>query len=238
MVNRITKIQVLHSKENVIPSVNILDDGVIAINNNKDKEKIFFKGDDGTSVISFDPTKKIMELVDQKINDTDIGELQKQIDIINGSDNVNGSFSNADKILENKLTPLISNKIEKISGNKGVKVTQSLDTNNNKIVAIEAIVKSSDLVLSIDDVSGITSTIKMNISGNTISLLGKNDTVISTIVIPVQVNFTFTSTDGINLVDTNGDVTANLKVDPNPNNRLELSNAGIFNSKIINCGNY
>ena len=77
----------------------------------------------------------------------------------------------------------------------------------------------------------------MNISGNTISLLGRNDMVISSIVVP-GMNLTFTSTDGIDLTNTNGDVTANLKIDSNPDNRLELGNNGLFSSRIINCGNY
>lgn len=50
-------------------------------------------------------------------------------------------------------------------------------------------------------------------------------------------NLTFTSTDGIDLTNTDGDVTASLKIDSNPDNRLELGNNGLFSSRIINCGN-
>lgn len=138
--------------------------------------------------------------------------------------------------MEDKLTPLINNKVQQINAGKGIKVTESV-VNDVKSVLIETVVKSNDLVLSVDATSGITSTIKMNISGNTISLLGRNDMVISSIVVP-GMNLTFTSTDGIDLTNTNGDVTANLKIDSNPDNRLELGNNGLFSSRIINCGNY
>lgn len=138
--------------------------------------------------------------------------------------------------MEDKLTPLVNNKVQQINAGKGIKVTESV-VNNVKSVLVETVVKSNDLVLSIDATSGITSTIKMNISGNTISLLGRNDMVISSIVVP-GMNLTFTSTDGIDLTNTNGDVTANLKIDSNPDNRLELGNNGLFSSRIINCGNY
>lgn len=67
-----------------------------------------------------------MKLVDQKIQDTDIGHLQDQIDIINGGDNVNGSFAHADKVLEDKLTPLVNNKVQQINAGKGIKVTESV----------------------------------------------------------------------------------------------------------------
>lgn len=138
--------------------------------------------------------------------------------------------------MEDKLTPLINNKVQQINAGKGIKVTENV-VNDVKSVLIETVVKSNDLVLSVDATSGITSTIKMNISGNTISLLGRNDMVISSIVVP-GMNLTFTSTDGIDLTNTNGDVTANLKIDSNPDNRLELGNNGLFSSRIINCGNY
>lgn len=240
MASKTTKIQVLHSNSPIVPSLDKLDEGVIAINNRKDKEKIYFKGEvdeSGTNrIVEFDPTSTIMKLVDQKIQDTDIGHLQGQIDIINGGDNVDGSFAHADKVLEDKLTPLINNKVQQINAGKGIKVTESV-VNDAKSVLVETVVKANDLVLSVDATSGITSTIKMNISGNTISLLGRNDMVISSIVVP-GMNLTFTSTDGIDLTNTNGDVTANLKIDSNPDNRLELSNNGLFSSRIINCGNY
>lgn len=240
MANKITKIQVLHSNFPIAPSVDKLDDGVIAINNRKDKEKIYFKGEvDETGknkIVEFDPTSAIMKMVDEKIKDTDIGHLQEQIDIINGSSSVDGSFEHADKVLEDKLTPVINNKIESVNAGKGIKVTENV-TGNSKSVTIETVVKSNDLVLSLDNVSGITSTIKMNISGNTISLLGRNDMVISSIVVP-GMNLTFTSTDGITLTNNNGDITANLKVDPNADNRLSIGNNGLFSSRIINCGNY
>lgn len=239
MASKTTKIQVLHSNFPTAPSLDTLDEGMIAINNRKDKEKIYIRGEvdiDGTTkIVEFDPTSNIMKMVDEKIKDTDIGGLQDQIDIINGSSSVDGSFEHADKILENKLTPVINSKIESVNAGKGIKVTESVS--NNKSVLIETVVKSNDLVLSIDNVSGITSTIKMNISGNTISLIGRNNMVISSIVVP-GMNLTFTSTDGIDLSNNNGDITANLKVDPNTDNRLTLGNNGLFSSRIINCGNY
>lgn len=240
MANKTTKIQVLHSNFPIVPSLDKLDEGVIAINNRKDKEKIYFRGEvdesGTTKIVEFDPTATIMKLVDQKIQDTDIGHLQDQIDIINGGDNVNGSFAHADKVLEDKLTPFINDKVQQINAGKGIKVTESV-VNNNKSVLVETVVKSNDLVLSVDATSGLTSTIKMNISGNTISLLGRNDMIISSIVVP-GMNLTFTSTDGIDLTNTDGDVTASLKIDSNPDNRLELGNNGLFSSRIINCGNY
>lgn len=240
MANKTTKIQVLHSNFPIAPSLDTLDEGMIAINNRKEKEKIYIRGEvdiDGTAkIVEFDPTSNIMKMVDEKIKNTDIGGLQDQIDIINGSSSVDGSFEHADKVLEDKLTPVINDKIESVNAGKGIKVTESV-SNNSKSVLIETIVKSNDLVLSIDNVSGITSTIKMSISGNTISLLGRNDMVISSIVVP-GMNLTFTSTDGIDLTNNNGDVTANLKVDHNTDNRLTLGNNGLFSSRIINCGNY
>ena len=240
MANKITKIQVLHSNSPITPSLSVLDEGVIAINNRKDKEKIYFRGEvdesGTTKIVEFDPTSTIMKLVDQKIQDTDIGDLQNQIDIINGGDNVDGSFAHADKVLEDKLTPLINNKVQQINAGKGIKVTENV-VDDVKSVLIESVVKSNDLILSVDAVSGLTSTIKMIIDGNTVSLLGKNDTVISSVVIP-GMNLTFTSTDGIDLTNTDGDVTASLKIDSNPDNRLELSNNGLFSSRIINCGSY
>lgn len=240
MANKTTKIQVLHSNHPIAPSLDTLDEGMIAINNRKDKEKIYIRGEvdvDGkTKLVEFDPTSNIMKMVDEKIKETEVGNLQEQIDIINGSSSVEGSFEHADKVLEDKLTPIINGKIQSVNAGKGIKVTESV-VDDNKSVTIETVVKSNDLLLAVDNVSGLTSTIKMTISGNTVSLLGRNDMVISSIVIP-GMNFTFTSTDGIDLTNNNGDVTASLKVDPDTDNRLTLSNNGIFSSRIIDCGTY
>lgn len=70
MASKTTKIQVLHSNFPIVPSLDKLDEGVIAINNRKDKEKIYFRGEvdeSGTTrIVEFDPTSTIMKLVDQK----------------------------------------------------------------------------------------------------------------------------------------------------------------------------
>lgn len=241
MANKFTKIQVLHSNFDLTPSLDVLDNGVIAINNRLDKEKIYFRGENESPskvrIVEFDTTKNIMKLVDQKIQDTDIGGLQNDIDIINGGDNVNGSFAYADKALENKLRPLINDKIQTINGTKGVKAVTILDTNNNKSVTIEALVRTNDLILAIDDVSGITSTLKLSIVNNTIFLTGRNDVQIGSVTVP-GMNLTFSNTDAIDLTNVDGNVSANLKLDANTDNRLKMGKDGLFSSKIINCGKY
>lgn len=241
MANKFTKIQVLHSNFDLTPSLDVLDNGVIAINNRLDKEKIYFRGENESPskvrIVEFDTTKNIMKLVDQKIQDTDIGGLQNDIDIINGGDNVNGSFAYADKALENKLRPLINDKIQTINGTKGVNAVTILDANNNKSVTIEALVRTNDLILAIDDVSGITSTLKLSIVNNTIFLTGRNDVQIGSVTVP-GMNLTFGNTDAIDLTNIDGNVSANLKLDANTDNRLKIGKDGLFSSKIINCGKY
>lgn len=43
MASKTTKIQVLHSNFPIVPSLDKLDEGVIAINNRKDKEKFILE---------------------------------------------------------------------------------------------------------------------------------------------------------------------------------------------------
>lgn len=235
-MGKTTKIQVLRSNYPVKPPSEMLDEGVIAINNRLKSEKIYFKSEDGTNLVEFDPTYIIMEQVDDKIQNTNIGDLQNQVDIINGGENVDGSFEHADKVLENKLTPLINDKISDIYSGSGIKLTKTND-GSNKTVKIETLVNINDLILGIDEVSGLSATIKLELSGNTVSLIGKNGYVISSILVP-GMNLTFSDTDTIELNNNDGDISANVKVDSDENNRITVTKNGIFSSRIINCGKY
>lgn len=232
-----TKIQVLRSNYPVKPPISILDDGVIAINNRKNKEKIYFKSEDNENIVEFDPTSTIMAMVDEKIENTDIGHLQEQIDIINGGDNVEGSFEHADKLVKEELTNKINNKVEEVVGSSSIRVNTETVGNSSKVITIESIIDKNDLVLYVDDVKGITATVKLELSGNTVSLIGRNGVVISSVVVP-GMNLNFNSTDSININNNEGNISANVKIDGNSDNRISVSSEGIFSSRIINCGKY
>lgn len=232
-----TKIQVLRSNYPVKPPISILDDGVIAINNRKNKEKIYFKSEDNENIVEFDPTSTIMAMVDEKIENTDIGHLQEQIDIINGGDNVEGSFEHADKLVKEELTNKINNKVEEVVGSSSIRVNTETVGNSSKVITIESIIDKNDLVLYVDDVKGITAAVKLELSGNTVSLIGRNGIVISSVVVP-GMNLNFNSTDSININNNEGNISANVKIDGNSDNRISVSSEGIFSSRIINCGKY
>ena len=232
-----TKIQVLRSNYPVKPPISILDDGVIAINNRKNKEKIYFKSEDNENIVEFDPTSTIMDMVDEKIENTDIGHLQEQIDIINGGDNVEGSFEHADKLVKEEFTNKINNKVEEVVGSSSIRVNTETVGNSSKVITIESIIDKNDLVLYVDDVKGITATVKLELSGNTVSLIGRNGIVISSVVVP-GMNLNFNSTDSINMNNNEGNISANVKIDGNSDNRISVSSEGIFSSRIINCGKY
>lgn len=147
------------------PNPNHLSYGQIAINYDSNKEKIFFKNSAGNLAI-FDTTKNIFEYVDNGDK-----HLQDQIDIINSDDTIDGSFAHADKVLEDKLIPLINDRIHTVVGIKGIKAT----TDMGKNVTIEGIIKTGDKVLNIDN-SGFTATIFCNYEWDTgtIKLFGKD----------------------------------------------------------------
>lgn len=150
------------------PNPALLQYGQIAINYSSTKEKIFFKNSAGELAV-FDTSKNIFIYVDEKDK-----ELQDQIDIINGDDTVDGSFAHADKVLEEKLTPMIQERILSVEGTKGIKAV----TDNSKNVTLEGVVHNNDKVLSVDN-SGFTTTIFADYdwASGTIRLMGKNANV-------------------------------------------------------------
>lgn len=150
------------------PNPDLMQYGQIAINYTSTKEKIFFKNNAGELAV-FDTSKNIFIYVDEKDK-----ELQDQIDIINGDDTVNGSFAHADKVLEEKLTPMIQERILSVEGTKGIKAV----TDNSKNVTLEGVVRNNDKVLSVDN-SGFTTTIYADYDwdSGTVRLMGKNANV-------------------------------------------------------------
>lgn len=235
-MGKTTKIQVLRSNYPIKPPIDMMGDGVIAINNRIHKEKIYFKSEDGNSLVEFDPTETIMSLVDDKIANTNIGHLQEQVDTINGGENVEGSFAHADKVLKESIVSEMNEKVETISAGKGIKVSETV-VDNAKSVTIEASVNPNDLVLHVDEISGITATLKLELSGNTVSLIGRNGIVISYVTVP-GMNLTFSGTDTVELNNNDGNVYANVKIDSSEDNRLSVSSNGLFSSRIIDCGKY
>lgn len=171
------KLQVLRSdglNESPLPST--LLDGELAINTYKDNEKIYFKNSQGDELAVFDTTENILKIVDEKIANeikklTDPNnpaslqyqinyevsrakyaedEINKKIEIINGNEATEGSFTHADKVLENKLMLLI-NDITGSTGETTVTIiggvtdtaSNTFDTNTNTL--------STNVLISTED---------------------------------------------------------------------------------------
>ena len=147
------------------PEAESLEYGQIAINVSSNKEKIFFRNDTNKLAV-FEPSKKVLD--EALSGDT---KLQDQIDIINGDENTEGSFTHADKVLEDKLTPIINSKVQSVTGIRGVKATT--DTAQN--VTVEGVIHINDKILSIDN-SGFTSTLSLTYDWDNgiMSLIGKD----------------------------------------------------------------
>lgn len=146
------------------PDPETLSYGQLAINYDVSKERIFIKNS-ADKVVAFDPTSKIFSYVD----DAD-ASIQEQLDILNGDENTNGSFSHADKVLEDKLTEEINDRVHTVTGIRGVRATT--DASNN--VTVQGVVKVSDNILSVDN-SGFSATVYATYDWNTgsVKLFGK-----------------------------------------------------------------
>lgn len=147
------------------PEAESLEYGQIAINVSSNKEKIFFRNDTNKLAV-FEPSKKVL---DEALSGD--AKLQGQIDIINGDENTEGSFAHADKVLEDKLTPIINSKVQSVTGIRGVKATSDIGQN----VTVEGVIHINDKILSIDN-SGFTSTLSLSYDWDNgiMSLIGKD----------------------------------------------------------------
>ena len=112
---------------NVKPDAEDLDYGQIAINYTKGNETIFLKND-SNEVISIGSTESITFRIDEVEQN-----LQEQIDAINGSGD--GSYAEADKILEEKLKEYFLSEIEKIHGANTDSVILVVDPVSREITA-------------------------------------------------------------------------------------------------------
>ena len=147
------------------PNPSNMEYGQFAINYNANSEKIFIKNS-ADKLAVFEPSTKLLSYVDEKVTG-----LQDQIDIINSPDNISGSFAYADKKLEEKLQLKISDKVNSITGTKGILATKDYENN----VTLEGVVNSTDKILSVGN-SGFTSTLYATYDwdSGTIKLFGKS----------------------------------------------------------------
>lgn len=135
--------------------------------------------------------------------------------VLSSDINLNMDRTNAIKIDNNgvyvkDLSPIIEGKIESLTEGNGINIIDT-STPTVKSYELKNKISTSDKILASDS-NGLNTSLGMTISGDTISLVGKNNQVISSIDLP-ESNLTFTGTSGVSVTKTGNNVKTDIVLD-------------------------
>lgn len=178
------------------------------------KEAIYFRND-VNDIIEFTPTYIIMEMVDEKLADFDVENIDEKI----------------------------KSKVNEVVGGNGISVATVTNSSGQKIATVAGKIRNGEKIISVD-ASGFSTTLGMTISKDasdisTLKLTGIGGQVIAEAILPDSTDLLqFIEGSGISIVRSGSDVTIGTKIDNSTTNKLKATINGLYVSNIVDGGTF